>query len=392
MKLNQFICGALSACLISCGIAWADDAAAPSTQPTTVTIHATEADPQQVFEDILKAGGLKTAVNNPWMWGGINSGKPALISVNFDHVPFWQAMAQYCAATHCMVYSDYQGGIRVQPNSEPGMLGGVMDTFGSYAIVATNVERDANINLINSRTSHNDYLHLQLYVDPAVQALRSAQPWLTQADDDNGQSMLPDAPPQAQMMMNGQMGNNLSFQGSAALKYPPQVGRRLVNVSGEWDVEAPSEFTVLTIDDVAAAAGKTTTAGDYSITIISADLLGRNGRINLTANRKPAPQNPVNGMFAQVFPGVRPGSPPDFLMNKMQGGAIKLIDADGNVTTPSGGGGGGMDQVQWNLNVMQMNNQTPWGKAPIKLVWKIPTKTRIEAVTFHFKDLPLPQE
>jgi hypothetical protein len=261
-----------------------------------------------------------------------------------------------------------------------------MDTFGSYTIIATAVERDASVNLATNRTSHNDSLHLQLYVDPAVHVLQISQPVLTQADDDNGQSMLPDSPAQNQRLMNGQFGG-LSAQGSAALKYPPQVGRRLVNVSGEWDVQVPAATTDLTINDVSSAVGQTTTAGDYSLTIVSCDLHGRSGRINLTADRKPFP-----GILSRIFPAVPSAGGPDFLMYKLQGGAIKLIDADGNIATPDGGGGGSIDQVQWNLNISQFNTPPTWGKLPIKLVWRIPTQTRIDSVLFHFKDLPLPRE
>jgi len=389
-------------CLAMIGWGWvvlparADDA--PATQPaqlTTITLHVQNADAREVVKQLAAQSGVTFESSGPWMWSGQNGSPIALVSLDLDHSPFWQAVAQFCTLAHCTAWDDNAGGLRLQPSYgfQSGTLSGVMDTSGPYSVVAQSIQRSSTANLATGDISHNDCIQLQLYVDPSLRILRYAQPWLDVADDDNGRSMVAQPPPPDGQMMNSFSSSPVHIQATVPLKFGPQPGRALVNLSGEWRVVVPAEIKTMTIDNVSNAVGTTTTVGDYSMTITSCRLQGASGNVGMTVKRKtPPPPNPVAGAISQALFGANSGpDQTDFLMYKLQGGALTLVDADGKSIAANGGGGGGLDQVQWNVSVFP-GNQTGWGKPPIKLVWKIATQIRTDTVSFHFKDLTLPQQ
>jgi hypothetical protein len=382
--------------LLPAAIARADGA--PATQPTTVTLHMEDADAREVLRRIAAAAHMEIQLFPPWMWSGTNGSPVTIVSVNFDHEPFWQAVAEFCKVAHCSVNQGGFGSGTLQfqqsyNNQDNGMLGGVMDASGPYAVVAQSIRRSATTALATGRVSHDDCIQLSLFIDPALRLVMTSRPWLEVAEDDQGQSMVPTQKPDASI--NAAMYSSTPWQtnSTAELKFPEHAGRRLATVSGHWLVEVPAEIQTLTINDVQKAVNKKTTVGDYSMTITSCRLNGASGQIAMNVSRAPqAPVNPVLDHVAQMVFGI-PQQPrrPDYLMYKLQGAAITLVDANGKIADVNGGGGGGVDEVQWQVSVSSQP-QSDWGKPPIKLVWKIVTQTEIRSVDFHFKDLPLPQE
>jgi hypothetical protein len=352
-------------------------------------------DARDALDHIAKQAGIEIKFNPPWLWSGQNNSPVEVLSIDLDNAPFWSAMSDFCTAAHARVFENGPQGLMIGEDATPSTshLGGVMITSGPYAVVATRITRNAQTDLATGQTSRFDNLLMSLYVDPNIRITSHSQAWLEIANDETGQSLLPDHNANADtVQMLGISYERFCIQQQAALKFPAHPGHSLALVRGGMLIETPDQVSTIQIDDITQSIGKLYTAGDYSLQITACHLAQSSGNLAFTASRKPRPapppDKPVAHTLKQLLSIPQPLPRTDWISNRLQGNAPTLINADGTQISAGGGGGGSDTRVDWTMNF----NQSIPIQQPVKLVWRIPTKLRTDTVQFEFKDLPLPQE
>jgi hypothetical protein len=346
--------------------------AEPTTQPTFITLHVTDADPKTVLAEIVKQSHADIEAWPQDLWNGQHNTK-AKISLNMDHEPFWQAMGEFGAASQT---SPQQSNGRGPPSAilicqggcDP-KFGGIMKQFGMYTVVATSISHNLSTQLGRTTTDRNNYLYLEVYADPKVYLVGFGPAKLDVASDENGMSLV-----DSRQSLDGGMNFNAfctwQFNLNVSINFPDHYGQKLKRASGVFRATVASQIDELKFDDLSKSVGAKTTAGNHTVQIRSFDFQGDHGSLAFHVTRTASAVTAGGNMFGEL-------------------NNVQIIDAAGKRMGMGGSQGtAAQDWVDWSVS---FNSDGP-AKLPLSFVWDVVGQTQTIDQPFEFDDLVLPQE
>ena len=346
-------------------------------KPTPVTLKMESVHPQEVIAELSTKAGVNIQVwpENLWTQNRGRNGPPTSVSVDVEEKPFWVVMEEIC--TQMNLFPANMGnndGVTLQwRGMNSGGIFGKRPTFAGEngTVVASSIQRSHTINLDsdNPTASRTCGINIDGYVDPRLRVMRfSRQPSIEQAEDENGNSVLPADADQR----NGSMDEtNSSWQLGGIfipLDYDPEKSHKLAVLKGSIRVSAAGAVEKLEVDDLENAQGTDKTIAGRHIVLDEVKMNEKSFSIKVTISRESMSDEEWRSMFHAIIQGM------------------KVESASGKRMNLGGGGGGSDKQVTYTLST----NWSDEGDKPVKLRWEIPTGFHDVELPFEFKDLTLP--
>jgi hypothetical protein len=340
-------------------------------EPTRLTLTCKDKPLKEVVKEIEKQTKYKIEVVN--VGGGNGQKDDAPVSLSWNKVSFWEAM-QSLADQHGLLFQDgWYGPDNMTIRLTPGeMTNRFTDLQGPFRITATGFYYNRSLNFSNrvqgamnnaQQTMETLQVNMSISVEPRMPLLSVRQPIITEATDENGQSlMLPINPQRNGYYQHGY--RSYMHQVNGSLK-PSANSRKLTALKGTIPVTLVAETKPkITIPKVKEAKGKTFKEGAATINIEDVTTDRGQPGIKMTIS-----ENIPNGQQDYTW------------MNSIQQ-RIEVYDENGNKLQNYGG--------SWNMN----GNNTIAGTfhfsgVPVKMVY-YDWITLSYQVPFSFTDLPLP--
>lgn len=300
------------------------------------------------------------------------------ISVNVDHRPFWEVVNLLGQQTGLFPLQESGGSGKLTLQSAGKSRCTYPVAFGGPCMFRAELfSHTRMVEYISGEPRiDNTSMNLGVFIDPKIKVTKFSQfVVVDSAEDDLGQSMLPD-PARRQNYFGGQMSlASHAWDASAMLKYPAKPGKKIARLKGHvtFDVQVKSEM--LTIPNLLTAKEVTITAGHYVMTVHNTTKegtgSGENGnyQVKFTASRDASVEGPFNYWE---------------LINYIQ-----VQDAQGHALTNLGIGSGRIEKNTAELTARFQSVGKAIG-APATLLWEAITESKELSVPFEFKDLPLP--
>jgi hypothetical protein len=339
--------------------------------PTYITLHVKDAKGGDVLKEFTRQAKVRVMGWPEFFWNGQAPGLIPPVTLDLDHVPFWEAIRALCKVTRTHPQFIGQG----QPSDISLVQGnsGEWDVQGRFAFEPTSISHDSSVDLINGGANRNDALAFTVFIDPKLHSASIDPPHLTVAEDEHGTSLLPPDGANAAGFYSQGFQQMWSFTANAPLAFPANFGHTLARLEGTVTVHVPMDVQMLKIPDLAKAVGTTTTAGNRMVDVVSCSMNGNNIlALHLSISKLGHSGGPIEpgGLF-QDFQQAR------------------VIDARGTQLNLMGGGTGSDTTIDWQG---QCNSGGRPLKPPFSLQWEITTKIESVTVPFKFKDLPLPPQ
>lgn len=339
--------------------------------PTLVTLHLDSTPTQEVFDELSKIGGVR--IEGQWdFWNQHPQGMPRRTSVNFDKVPFAQALYQICQQTSINLQdSNWLCGYTIQPrwnNSHPNY-----PTFFSSPIlyILDSVDRDSSIDLADKSESDNLTLSIHAISDPRLPIRRVFNNAIvTEAIGDTGQSLVEG---NDQNSNNEQWSSGVTFfaDASLTLKFKTDQNKTIKSLKGAVRFEIP--LSPLKVEFPEFKAGQSATAGTWNVKIKS---------IRATNN----------GYTANIIADNSDTNPEDQSRQSNNICQCQLYDAKSlPYIAQFNGGYFGPKHFDFNIHFLPgPDNTPPHAGPPAKLVVQLCTANRTIRVPFEFTDIPIP--
>jgi hypothetical protein len=374
-------------------------------RPTRVTVAWKEKPVREAVKELAQLVGYKIEVwpNNN---AGPAGGQERLVTLDLKDVTFWEALERLCDAggLNQQWYGPDAAAINLQSGANNP---GIFCFEGPFRIVAMSFNYSKNLNLGGGsaegvdgpfRKSENLYMTLGVSSEPKLPLLNAGQPTITEALDDQNQSMVPPPHGADRHMYYGYGGYRQPvYQVNAAL-LPSAAGRKLQILKGTIPVTVVSaQKPKITVEKLTEVKNKAFKEGATNLTIQDATKNGDQLTVRLTINE-----------------AVKQGQQ-NFLLMDSQALAqrLEVYDAKGNkyrTQYPNNWNSNGNGHVEatftFNLNAPNANARRGGlgfrigaifggGRAaaadngPYKFVYYEWT-TMTHTVPFEFRDLPLP--
>lgn len=303
------------------------------------------------------------------------------VTINATGVPFWAAFRDVCTRANINLYDG--GGesqaISVLPSNYggAGAMRGPASIKGPFLVLAQSLSRINSVHMNEpGKVNRNIQIQIQTYIEPKIRPLEvSYQPIVTEAVDENGNSMKPTEPPQGRQNM--QHARNVGAWGNISLPYPTtNPGKRIVRVKGYIDADVQMSGEMVEIADPLKAkeTPKTLTTGQ---------------RITFNSLKK---QNDSGLAYQAEIVFHRGDIDPNQFNSAINDNVLlHLTDAKGQRYSfhNNGGSGDGEKQTQLFLFPTRSRNGTTLGE-PVKLVIEVPTAKKEIAIPFELVDLAMP--
>jgi len=354
--------------------------------PTLVTIKMDNVPTRDVFKEFSKQGGI--AIEAQWdFWnqnyGGGNNSPLKKTSIDIKDQPFWPALFEFAKKVHVNV--NLNGGNQRQVYLYPGGGGSQFDgpkfTSGPITFSLQGIYREINFSPNPTKSMR---MQIQALLDPKVNVLDgSYYIKVTKADGDKGTSVMP-ANQQDNNATSGYNGMQLYMQ--APLNYESGTNTKIAEFKGSARLRIRSGVAKLEIPDIKNSAGKTFTAGPWTVTVNSFKEIGD----------KNNPQWELK-FTAETKEGPPPGEPWSYPGQ----GSMSLLDTNGETFNHYGNSmNGGPQRLEETLtfgkqrvsrsrraSASQPSSASP---EPDKFIWEITTGTRNIRVPVEFTDIPIP--
>jgi hypothetical protein len=347
--------------------------------PKIVTLSSEKQTVKQIVDDLTKQTGYKFE-----FFGGNTE---QACSLKIEKKPLWQALDALCDAagmTVIQTYSEESIRLQAQDCHVPHVC-----YDGPFRVVATGFQQIKNNNFgqlprTNPQPQRNDSLTLNVmvYVEPKVPMLSVGQPVITSAYDEHKASMNPDSVehnPGNVLISRGyyRNGGYKMFSTQTAVNLLPAAdnARMVKHIKGNIPVTllTAQKVEVLTTD-ILKAKGKKFQCGPISINLedVTQPVAGQ---VQLKLN---------------VINEESKANPNDYTWQNSIYQRIEVQDDQGNKFMNSGSswGGSGPGHMQMTLNYNPPGGAVKAG-APAKFVFHNWSSMQT-AVTFEFKELPLP--
>ena len=283
------------------------------------------------------------------------------ISVDWQKMPFWEAVEQLCDAGECRCMGWTSNGLRFYPGRPPQCP---IYINGPCRFEVTSIHRGVSFHQ-GLDTDPTLSVSMQVMWEPGWRVLGfNGRPNVTVADMENGESLvLPAGGMEPSHIYGSQSRSQHHF--SVNLRVPPEAGGLLADLAGALMFRVAGKEDEAVFEDVLNAQGAVTKAGEVEVRVTSVETTKQNCVIAATVTK---PEERRHGGRRDYTRGV-----------------FTLLDDAGNALHCGSRSSHGKD----NTTDYALTFATR-GRAPAKLVFKWPSDRREEQVEFRFENLPLP--
>jgi len=365
--------------------------------PTIITLHLTDATPEQFYQELWKQAKLPPY--NP-TFVPANSEKP-LVSIDANNVPFWKVVREFQQQTGYTVAEQYSTPFRtyLSPSSITAWSGGSAVFSGPFVFMVNKVTHaeQRSVRYSFDKVSYNsgDQLYLSLYglIDPKLtifQDPKKTKLVIEEAVTDKGTSLIGGIPKIVDL--NG--GPSHGFGQGIMLTPQKTDGGHIATLKGYLQALFPTQWDTWEIPDIANAAGtvrgtlpqasdvKALSSGDvaqYEITKVDEIKDGYEVSLKFLYSWDIVDSQNMMEALVQGLHAVDDAGNEVYISYKKDEVVPERNDPlrqflQGRIIT---------------LRVIR-DKKSESATGPIKLIWKIPTKFNTVKVPFEFKNLPLP--
>jgi hypothetical protein len=336
--------------------------------PTFVTIRLKSGSIQEAAAELTRAGGRRFDVkpageNAGWRWRAAN--------LDIRHRPFWQAAHEVCEAFGARPYfGAADGAVTLVPNAEwvkrpwrsvPGCLV-VFDSAERIPVRDQDLDR---------QTGRGTRLRFEVYPDPALRPLTHTQYLETaEAKDELGQSLIPPKPISQAV---GSGSGTFSFETGVFQPFNKPGGERLASFKGKAGLLLQTEGETFEMKDLLTAKNVTRRVAGMQVTAHDASAVPGGYAVRMTAVRDGAEER-VWDLARDLYHPLAPR-----LISRNDATRLWVVQSDANARRTN-------DRVDATVVFL---DGTGHGAVPDKMVWELPTKTRVLEIPIEFEDLPL---
>ena len=345
--------------------------------PSLITLDVTDAPAEEVLRAIAKQAHAELPV---WPEGAFQRGplKDRKVTLKVKRQPFWNVMKDLLPELGLHVASHGRGNQMTLSQGGGESMKGPAHIDGPFMVVANSAHESNTINFANpGQRSSSVSIALQAYVEPKLKVIgRAHTPVIEEFTDDAGQSLVDEAQRRAAMLQMRIQTH--ARESSFSLRVPVPAGRakRVGLLKGFVPILAQTKTDRIEVPDIAKAKGSVYTKGGWRLEV--QDLAENDGQYTLKME-----------ITRDVPIRRQPGPPPrNEWRDRLDGDAIRLLDADGRPLEKSGYSMNGQNHI-YKCEMRFRRKDTPAGP-PAKLVWVFPTEAEELRIPFEFKDLPLP--
>ncbi len=306
-------------------------------------------------------------------------GRDLRVTIKADKLPFWQVVDRVCQDVGLSLnHSDgNQMAFYANDQSAPYVC-----YFGPFRLVATNFYYNKGVNLAGfSRStgasgirSENLSFQFNIQAEPKLPLMSVSQPKLTEAVDDQGNSMLIPGVGRETTYYHGGGYRTYNYSTQVQLAWPVKEARSVRVLKGTVPVSVLAEQKPdVTITDLTAAKGKKFTGTHAELQIESVT----------EAKDKQSYQ------VKMVVRNLVKNTNPDYTWANSVHQRIELFDAKGNRYFPNGYNWDNNTPTTVNATFMFSSNGQPRFGPAVKLVYNHWTILPFE-MPFEFRNLPLP--
>ena len=383
------------------------------TGPSLITMHVKDMPVRDAFAELSRQAGATLQPMPTELWDLKTWPK---ITVDLNREPFWSAL-RTMGAQAGVELRQWSEGLRLMQSGAGGQSGGRFVVSGPFLVTLLRCSRTQVIEygLPGGENPTSDFqVFFSATAEPKLRVLRAAySARLDEATDDRGNSLLAH-PDDNGANNNGDLtrvleagfatGAGGTWQFSARLGYPQNMGKRLVTLRGSVNVLLQTHVETIEIPAVLSAANTSRTAGGLRLTVTEAKKSG--DRYDITATiardvsgggsggdveweRVQQSLNDLKLIDAQGRPLVRSNLASGLANESFE---LNMSFTRGDLLNLGGGGGGGAGRLRDGAAARGAAGAAVDGPIdPVKLVWQVPTETKEINVPFEFKDVPLPE-
>jgi hypothetical protein len=340
-------------------------------EPTRITLDLKDVTLTKAAQALGTASGYKLEI---YRNGGTDPDQQ-LVSLNLKNVTFWEAVSKLCEAGSYTLQEHYGPDTRVIRLMPGDHYPGTLHLSGAFRVMIRNFYHYRQLDFNNGRNGgapelrRNDNLsiHFAISAEPKMPLLGAGQAVITEALDDQGQSLRP--PPQGRQP--------IQMHGYRSYMHPVQAqlgvsanGKRLKTLKGTIPVTVvASQRPLITVENLADVKNKTFKEGTTTIHIESVSHAGSQTHIRMN-----------------VTESSRAGTH-DYIWLQTLQQRLEVMDEKGNKLQNQGGNwNGGMNNLSGTFSFGSNGNGTGKGVKMILYDWATVTHN----VPFEFEDIPLP--
>jgi hypothetical protein len=353
---------------------------AAALSPTRITLSFKDKPVKEVLAELSKQAGYKFDISPQG-----DQREKKQVTLEMKDAPFWVALDRVCATCGLYFQEGWYGGDQASIRLEYGEAAnapGLTYFDGPFRVSARGFNYSRNVDFLNGprrvgpqgaapqlvQRSETLQMNISISVEPKLPLLSVNQPSITEAADENNQSLIP--PNQGQTHYSYYHGyRSFTHQVQAQLT-PSKDGKTIKSLKGTIPVTAISaQREKLVIEKILDVKNKSFKAGNTTVNVESVTRSGEEIEIKLN-----------------VTEGAEKGGPNNMRVNTLNQ-RFGLFDEKGTKFygyfsrwTGQGNGGGG---------TMRFHNNGQNVGDPVRLVLYEWT-TVSHAVPFEFKELPLP--
>jgi hypothetical protein len=224
---------------------------------------------------------------------------------------------------------------------------------------------------LDRQTGRAHRLRFEVYPDPALRPLTHTQYLLaTEAKDELGQSLLPPKPV-AQAVGSGS--GTFSFETGVFQPFDKPAGSRLASFKGKAGLLLQTAGETFEVKDLLTAKNVTRRVAGMKVTVHDAAAVPGGYAVRMTVVRDGAEER-VWDLARDLYHPLAPR-----LISTKNPARLWVIQSDANVKRTN-------DQVDANVVFLDGARH---GAVPDKVVWELPTQTRVLEIPIEFEDLPL---
>jgi hypothetical protein len=361
---------------------------ADSNGVSFITLHLKDAAPADALSVV--------AAQAHTHFGGPGTGAPAFaqgqtVTVDADHKPFWDVLADICTQTgRCpMMGMNGRDEMMLMPSPRNWLVQSPHQVVGPFWVGVAGLYHTRNIDLMTTAQTDDQFqVRLLVMPEPKLSVTQMSEFVVKEATDDAGNSLLPRTQVAAitRMFRNARMMNNTV---SSSLSYPAQPGKKIKVLRGEVKMMIAEDVQQFEIDNVLGTPKVTKPLP--------------NRKIQATVTRA------SNDVYRGTIQCTRDGLDEDQWQAMIShAGEITLEDADGHAymtnQTNIAMATGSTDTLTINavffrnaFAAVGMNGIPAAGAVainkvgdPRRLVWNVATTVKPVVVPVSFKDLPMP--
>ncbi len=351
--------------------------AAALIAPKRVTLHIKQLPVRDAVHEIAKQTGYKIDVYPEARFNGDR--EKHRYSFDLDQVPFWEALDRVATAGGLVLQQVWgSDAIRLQfeDSQEPFVY-----HSGMFRLAAQSFHYNRNLQFgavprngpVVQQQDESLTLNFLIAAEPRMPLLAVGQVKVTEALDDQNNSLVPsaDAMNQFAHYINYGFNRSYSLQGNARLAGPGRTARKVKLLRGAIPVTLLREQKpLISVQPILKAKGKKLKAGNTELTVEDV-----------------TKTNDGNYQIKMRISESNQSAPNDYTWSNTLYQRIELQDAKGNKYPSFGFGGSfGQNEVNGTFNFGTGGNALG---APAKLVY-YQWLTLQHHVVFEFKDLPLP--